>query len=483
MMLLFAAHALYVGNNACAPCHPEIVKSYAATPMARSSGAVAGNLRTGEFRHARSKTDYRMQPSGAVTAVRGPSSLKKNLNYFIGSGAAGQSFLYSRDGFLFQAPMTWYSQPARWDVSPGYEDDQVSRWNRAIEPECLNCHASQIRFSPEYQNRYSDPPFAQPGVGCERCHGPGSEHVQRKGPLINPAKLEPAKRDSVCAQCHMSGEVRVNRAGQRWMDYRPGSLLSDFAAYFVTEKASDLKATSYVEKLAASRCKAASGDLLWCGTCHDPHQVPAAAQRVAWYREKCLSCHATDSCGRPGDCTACHMPKAKVVDVNHGVLTDHAIPKLSTRIATTEKSWRLVPFSARDGGDRELGLAYAALAYRTGESRQESEALRLLSTVPADQDVGVAQANLYERRGDHSKTLALLSAGRNDPSSAPALMDLGFYLAVTGNMEQAITIWQGMLRKNPCSAEAGGNLVKAWNARQERGKATQILTSQTGCVF
>jgi len=44
--------------------------------------------------------------------------------------------------------------------------------------------------------------------------------------MIDPPRLDPARRDAVCAQCHMSGEARVDRAGMRFKDYRPGALLS-----------------------------------------------------------------------------------------------------------------------------------------------------------------------------------------------------------------------------------------------------------------
>ncbi len=483
MMLLFVAHSLYVGNAACAPCHAEIAQAYAPTPMANSSGLVKGELRAGRFRHSESKTEYQIEPSGRVTAARGAVTVMRQLDYFIGSGAVGQSFVSSKNRFLFQAPVTWYSQLARWDVSPGYEHDEASRWNRPIQPECLNCHSSQIRSSPDYLNSYADPPFAQNGIGCERCHGPGSDHVQGKGTMVNPAKLEPAKRDSVCAQCHMSGEVRIDRTGKRWMDYRPGTLLSDFAAYFVTEGLSDLKATSYVEKLSASRCKLASKDRLWCGTCHDPHRVPAPAKRVAWYRTQCLSCHATSSCGRPGDCAACHMPKSKVVDVNHGVLTDHAIPRIPASVAPAKESWELRPFTAESKGDRELGLAYAALFYRTGDQRQESEAVRLLITVPPDFDVQVALANLQERRGDFSGILKLYRSGNNGPGFASSLVNLGVYLGSIGKIADAIAIWRNVLRQNPCAEEAGINLVKALQFQANHDVVRSDLNARASCVF
>jgi predicted CXXCH cytochrome family protein len=483
MMLLLAAQTLYVGNQACAPCHVEIYRAYSKTPMAQSSGRVSEGLNPGEFRHSGSGTDYRIEPTGLVTASRGALRTQQQLAFSIGSGAAGKSFLYWREGFLFEAPVTWFSRLWRWDVSPGYENDDMSRWNRPAEPECLNCHASQIRSSAAYSNRYADPPFTQDGVGCERCHGPGSEHVQGKGTLVNPARLPPAQRDSVCAQCHMSGEVRINRSGRSWMDYRPGSRLSDSVAYFVKETGSELKAAGYVEKLAASRCKAASGDRLWCGSCHDPHRTPAPEQRVAWYRTRCLTCHATSSCGRPGDCTACHMPKAKVVDVNHGVLTDHAIPKTPGTLSSTTRSWKLKPFSAADQGDRELGLAYAVLAFQTGEPRQETEALRLLTTTAPDREVLLALAGLYQRRGDYSRSLALYRPGTNDPGFAPTLVNLGVYFGLNGRMEEAIAAWKGVLKQNPCMTEAGVNLKKALGFQGDFAAAKVFSDSQAGCIF
>src|SRR5258707_11565044 len=113
MMLLFAVQALFVGNSVCADCHAEIFRTYRTTPMARSSGVVSGTVPEGSFRHANSETEYQIDRSGTVRVSRGSRSTERKLDYFIGSGATGQSFLYSENGFLFQAPITWYTQKAR----------------------------------------------------------------------------------------------------------------------------------------------------------------------------------------------------------------------------------------------------------------------------------------------------------------------------------------------------------------------------------
>ena len=78
----------------------------------------------------------------------------------------------------------------------------------------------------------------------------------------------------------------------------PASHFPNSLAIFVWADAdsAELTATSHFEKLQQSRCKNASGDRLWCGTCHDPHEAPQAAQAAAYFREKCLTCHTPETC-------------------------------------------------------------------------------------------------------------------------------------------------------------------------------------------
>jgi hypothetical protein len=491
MMLLLAVQSLYVGNNACAPCHAEIYRQFSATPMAQSSGRVAGNVPAGSFRQASSGAEYRINESGKVEIAKGSHRAERQLEYFIGSGAAGRSYLYSQDGFLFQAPVTWYARQSRWDASPGYDKDRVSRWNRAIEPDCLNCHSSQVRSSETALNRYATPPFAQSGIGCERCHGPGSEHISGRAKMVDPRQLQAKERDSVCAQCHMSGEARVARAGKQLSDYRPRARLSDYVAYFVYDKPAPMRATSYVEKLSASRCKIASGDALWCGTCHDPHRVPAPAESVAWFRAKCLTCHKPDDCSHSqGDCAGCHMPKASVIDGGnmeggHGVLTDHSIPRTVRETQPVPASdWRLHGFSSLDTGDRELGLAYAEVAARTGNQNQAAEAIRLLASAPVDADVALRLASLYQRQGADRLAITLYEkALALRPGSMAALVNLGLYDAAAGKLDAAIALWKQALNLNPCAAEARQNLKIAFTAKGDVSALKQLSQRQANCTI
>jgi len=375
--LLLLAAATFTGNESCRPCHSAIVKTYERTPMARSTGTIANNVPPGKFKHPASGLEYTISRDGRVRTQR----TEHQFDFTIGSGAAGFSYLIFRDRFLFQAPITWYSQKKRWDASPGYQDDPVMAWDRPIDPSCLSCHASQLAHIYNTVNRYAEKPFEQPGIACERCHGPGSEHIQGKAKMINPAKLDSERRDDVCRQCHLMGEARIERAGRTFAQYRAGDRLGDFVAYFVADDPNGpaLRTTSHVENINASKCKQASGDRLWCGTCHDTHTMPTNA--AAWFRGKCESCHGTrtSTCPRSANCVSCHMPKSQAVDAGHGAFTDHSIPRRPKNRPAAPKPWRLKPFSPADAGAREHALAYAQAYARTKDERQKQEAISLVT--------------------------------------------------------------------------------------------------------
>ncbi|MGH9675403.1 MAG: hypothetical protein ACRD44_19705, partial [Bryobacteraceae bacterium] len=295
---------------------------------------------------------------------------------------------------------------------------------------------------------------------------------------------EPARRDAVCAQCHLSGEARIEKRDRRIADFSPGQLLTEYVSYFIYEdRGSVLKATSHVEKMYASKCKQVSGQRLWCVTCHDPHAVPSAANRSSWYRMKCLGCHEPEVCKRGENCITCHMPKGRVIDGGHGVLTDHSIPRGTHPIAFESAApWRLVEFLSGDSGAREIGLAYAEVFLKTRDRRQRDEAIRRLEGVPRDAEVAVRLADLYQRIGRHALAEELYRAAlAREPSNRIALVNLAGIVASRGRLMDAIVMWRNALKQNPCLNEASINLVTALSALGDRLAAEAVRQARRAC--
>jgi hypothetical protein len=504
----------YAGTAACAKCHAEIYKTFVATPMAQSSGTVGAgdfgeNLAGGEFTHAKSGVTYQVTREGDAMYLdfaRGPSEKspagmrgRRRLDFFIGSGNHGRSYVSALDDFLFQAPVAYYAREQKWDMSPGYEVGELMKLSRPIQQGCLECHASSLRPVAGSENRYEPRPFLENGISCERCHGPGAAHVaaMRAGggaggsQIVNPAKLAPTRRESVCAQCHLSGEARIDRPRRSLLTFRPGDPLSDHVVSFLqpaaqTEK---LKATGHIETLARSRCRQASGDQLTCTTCHDPHRRPARADATRYFNQKCASCHQAGACKvtpqlreqAGNNCVSCHMPKSPTQDIAHNVFTDHSIPRAAgvRPAAPAEGATTLVPYWGGAARPRDLGMAYLAVASRTTDASYARAAELLKKAEPELGDDAQALTflgKIYEREKNYERAARCYEGAlKADPARTEAGVNLGTIYARGGRLYEAIKLWEDVLARNPGYEIARLNLAVAHMENGNFAVARQTL--------
>jgi predicted CXXCH cytochrome family protein len=506
----------YVGDLACTRCHADVVESYRAHPMGRSvapaAAATAGGPRAAPAGAAFDAAGYHYtverrgdqlvhreqrlndgQPVAAVEAA---------VAYALGSGERGYSFLVVRDGFVAQSPVAWYAQQQRYDVAPGYHQ-QNSHFERVIIPECLSCHVDGAMPARGAFNRYETPLDLKP-IGCERCHGPGALHVRRPGQvrggldptIVNPRHLAPALRESVCDQCHLQGADRFVRFGHKEGDFRPGLPLDEFVAVFVeTGPAGRSRAVGQVEQMHASRCYAASGASLGCTSCHDPHRRPGPAERVEHYRASCLACHETRTCRIPepdrrarqadDSCVDCHMPRRGTRDVAHTAMTDHRIPRsataaadpdaLAVRDAGADPVERVWP--GRAGGpsgveaDRDLGIALfhtarvrwrrggaTDLARRGGATDLARRASVLLNAAlagrPDDVPALEAKAHLLWMRGRTAEARDAFRAGMALERDNERLLEGAAALAgATARRDEAVALLGRAAAVNPYCAD------------------------------
>ncbi|MEO8663551.1 MAG: tetratricopeptide repeat protein, partial [Bryobacteraceae bacterium] len=300
-------------------------------------------------------------------------------------GANAFSYVVRVGDYLFQSPISYYSKKKVWDVAPGYESDDNPDFTRPITVECLLCHSGRPLPVEGTLNRYQDPPFAAEGISCERCHGPVEEHLKRPSAatIINPKRLAPRARDSICEQCHLTGEARIPNPGRHISDFQPGQELEDVFSVFVYQSPVEgaIKVVSHAEQLALSRCALASAGRLSCGTCHNPHEASPPS-----YRAKCLECHA----GRLApahqaasrDCISCHMQRQPTRDGGHTAFTDHRISRVPmTRKTSTDAGLKLVPWQPPPASlaTRNLGLANIVAGDREHNALLMDTGFRLLS--------------------------------------------------------------------------------------------------------
>jgi hypothetical protein len=254
------------------------------------------------------------------------------LEYFLGSGHLGLTYLYSLYGYLFESPIAYYSASQSLDMKPGVESMMQAAPSLPVQAECLRCHMSAVQHSDSGTiNRYSGLPFLHTGITCESCHGDARQHFATGGKamVVSPSKLDARLRDSVCISCHLGGDISVERAGHSALDFKAGDSISDYMAYFVySGQGATKRGVSEVKQLSLSMCKQTSGDAMSCMSRHDPHYTPKPQERAEFYRKKCLAGHTVATfatahhLGNP-DCTSCHMPRTSAENIPHVAWTDH----------------------------------------------------------------------------------------------------------------------------------------------------------------
>lgn len=474
-------------DAACSKCHASIYNSYKQTPMAHSSGLAKDNLIPADFTHARSGVHYRIYTDSDRAWLsfdrdgENPLHGKRELLYYIGSGRRGLTYLFGDDGFFFESPINWYGDRHLWDMTPAYQNDAEAPLNLPVHTSCLHCHVSGMRPPLDgTENRYAMPLLTDAGVSCERCHGDGAAHI-KGGPIVNPAKLSPERRDAICMQCHMEGRVSVERANKHVYEFRPGDSLSDYIRYYVLNDASSrLGAVSQVEALAQSMCKRKSGDAMSCTSCHDPHYSPPVQERVAYFRGKCLACHSAEfglnHHPEQKDCTVCHMPASASTNVAHTEVTDHRIPRLANAFLQTRERTRaegtpidLVPFpDSRQAEDdlRDFALAWESLA-NTGVDAARPRATELLrrSAAANPKDAATLAALGFEEQ-THGNVVAAQGLYRHalalDPNLIDAATNLGVIEAQSGNLSEAIDALQPAFQHSPGRSAIGINLARVY---------------------
>jgi len=414
---------------------------------------------------------------------------KRELLYYIGQGRRGTTYLFSVDGFYFESPINLYTSRHVWDMAPAYEKAHQIPLNLPALPSCMDCHMSGMRPPIDgTENRYAAPLFLFAGVTCERCHGPGAAHSKgNDGSIVNPDKLNAEKRDQVCMQCHLEGNAAIERPGKHLYDYEAGDNLFDYVRYYVLSDSQrpGLRAASQFEQLALSKCKKKSGDAMACTSCHDPHRTVSAEERVSFYRSKCLACHGPQFGEKhhrdQPDCTHCHMPANASADIAHTAVTDHSIQRRPASTAKPEREAmagelpHLMPFPSNEykgeADVRDLALAWQSIV-DSGMTAAEPEAKRLLQRAtgqfPNDPVVLAALGFDEQEEGAKAKARQLYSVALAlDPELIDAETNLGVLEAQSGDLSDAIRLWEDAFKRAPGSSEIGIDLARALCAEKQ----------------
>jgi hypothetical protein len=540
----------FTGSKSCAAsgCHEQIYQDYQSVPMGNSMTPANTPAELARVPHTIAvyskkldrylqvtregsdlyQTEYALDENGNRTFTTA-----QKLDYRIGGPLAGYTYVTRLGDWMFEAPLSYYVRSGEWELSPGYEAMDFA-FGRPIVSGCLACHNGQPESVPNRDGMYRDPPFRfmEYAVGCECCHGPGQLHVEeltrhpklrrRKidDSIVNPPDLPPRLADDICMNCHQGGNTRVLQPGKNYLDFRPGTPLYETTAIFklpvTTAQRAELDRSENLppargslaqplwwknSTMEMSRCFHDSNGQLRCITCHVIHQRPTEENKVAFFRERCFTCHTNASCKLPlesrmkqapaNDCVGCHMPRKPTAGIPHSNDTNHRIVR---------RAGQSYPDYAFDQPNPDLPglicinrrgedvarpipavtklLAYADVSQKVSSlSRYYYELLdQLKQSSPDDPTVlcALGRRALEEKDNDRAAdylTRALQKGG----DYASTYVDLGEALARTGRVEESAKILQKGAAVWPFSRDIQKSLVLRYLTLKQIPKAHEAL--------
>jgi predicted CXXCH cytochrome family protein len=303
--------------------------------------------------------------------------------------------------------------------------------------------------------------------------------------------LSGAERDSVCEQCHLKGEARITNPGKQFSDFQPGQRAEDVFTTYVAARpdGKKIKVVSHVEQLARSVCARQSAGKLWCGTCHNPHEKPAAKVAAAYYRARCLTCHAgtlDHAHAAPGrDCVSCHMPTRPASDGGHTAFTDHRISRDPSKEEPTDQPASIIAW--RQPADISLQRRNLALAFATlGKERQLTdyltrsyEMLTLLEReFPNDPALQTQLGLLALNEHRPEQALDLLEHVANlEPDSAEAQTNWALALIRLNRQPEAVEHLQKALALDPLLRAPVSLLARLYQQEGEAAKTNELLAN------
>lgn len=348
----------YVGMNTCKTCHLQIYETFINTGMGKSFGIATPAKSSARFDahdviYDSTKNFYykplwkdsllyilEFRMEGKDTVYK----REQKVTYIVGSGQHTNSHIWQSNGYLYQAPMTFYTQKGIWQLPPGFEDGMNTRWGRIISVECMNCHNMYSAFDTSSLNKFT---MVQQGIQCERCHGPGEAHVNAKlkgiivntdtaidYSIVNPKKLSRDMQVELCQRCHMQG-ISVLNDGATFFDFKPGQPLNTVMNVFMPRyEGGEGKfiMASHADRMKQSNCYLHSQ--MTCLTCHNPH-LSVKVTPPETFNAACVNCHASagHTCKLPmekrnaanDNCFNCHMPVSETLDIPNVTVHDHRI--------------------------------------------------------------------------------------------------------------------------------------------------------------
>jgi len=445
----------YAGSASCRECHERFYQLWSTSmhglamqPWSTSFARDKLTSHPGDI--AIGKATYRADiHEGVVIETDRTGTRKFKIDHVLGGKNVYYFLTPLSKGRLQTLPVAYDVNKKEWfDTAasgirhlPGGERGESVDWREypyTFNTACYNCHVSQLSTNYDLKTDTYHTTWTEPGINCETCHGPATEHnrIMKAAPkgqplqdlrIISTKTMTRAQRNDLCASCHAKAYplTMAFPPGERFYDHLDLVTLEDPDYY---PDGRDLGENYTLTSWTMSPCvKSGNLDCMHCHTSSgryrfreekDPNNacMPCHKDRV----EK-TAAHTHHQEGSAGNkCISCHMPMTSFARMNR---SDHSMlpPTPAATIAykspnacnlchkdrdaawadKTVREWRPRDYQApvlkrasliEAGRKRDWSKVPEMLDYVTSKERDEVFATSLIRMMPASGDPRIAPA-------------------------------------------------------------------------------------------
>jgi len=316
-----APKATFVGSQRCEKCH---LKVYAGWKQTRMANVIR---------------DPKEHPEAVLGDFTHPNPVRTfglDEVAFVYGSRYKQRYFTKRGDDYFPLPAQWDVAKQRW--LPYHVEAGTDWWvpfygpnnsDRPTGPTCDGCHSVNYDVQTKTVTEWN--------VGCEKCHGPGSEHVAHptRTNIVNPDTVDYVRGNDVCMQCHTQGQPLTNPINGQYFDWPVGFVAGDrLSDYWKLEELKPGVTNFYqYADMTAHKNRMQGNDFvqstmyhrqLRCFDCHQVHSNQNESNLIAKGNAVCLGCHTKGNPAglhgtvsehthhaensRGSECVACHMP-------------------------------------------------------------------------------------------------------------------------------------------------------------------------------
>ena len=265
--------------------------------------------------------------------------------------------------YVLYHPNAWYDASFQPIFTPSSTLADASTNSRSFAKGCSGCHVTGLTLdqtangewvahgagvanetavagNPSYFDIDQDGDLDQINTGCERCHGPGSEHVAGGGDptkIINPeADLTVEQANNECGMCHSRGKSKPNNTfsfaydDANMLSWVPGDLVDNFytdGGGYWPDGDNSKQHHQQFRDFNKSAHPTFEFHNVACYECHDPHGSTNEHQVVTEIVEQDSSGNDITIPTEPDNntlCLACHSTFGDFADISKEMVADYA---------------------------------------------------------------------------------------------------------------------------------------------------------------